>query len=228
MSARACRAGGGGAACERAPFAQPDAAEGSRAEDQIIAGNTILYGATSGELFIRGRVGERFAVRNSGATAVVEGVGDHGCEYMTGGVVVVSGASGATSPPACLVATPMCGGSTGPGSTSSWSTCCRSVAGGLGDVADEHAATLHDLLTRHWEETGSSVARHVLDTWDTSRDEFAVVVPRDYERAVRVIRAAREAGREVDESVMAELARTGVTANGRVAEGTGALTAAAH
>ena len=68
---------------ETAPFA---------AEDQIIAGNTILYGATGGELFLRGRVGERFAVRNSGATAVVEGVGDHGCEYMTGGTVVVLGA----------------------------------------------------------------------------------------------------------------------------------------
>ena len=62
------------------------------AEDQIIAGNTILYGATGGEVFLRGRVGERFAVRNSGAVAVVEGVGDHGCEYMTGGTVVVLGA----------------------------------------------------------------------------------------------------------------------------------------
>jgi glutamate synthase (NADPH/NADH) large chain len=79
---------------ESAPFVLAEAAETSAAEGQIIAGNTILYGATAGELFLRGQVGERFAVRNSGASAVVEGVGDHGCEYMTGGIVVVLGPTG--------------------------------------------------------------------------------------------------------------------------------------
>ena len=77
---------------ESAPFAHGHGDGG--AEEQIIAGNTILYGATGGELFLRGQVGERFAVRNSGAAAVVEGVGDHGCEYMTGGTVVVLGPTG--------------------------------------------------------------------------------------------------------------------------------------
>jgi glutamate synthase (NADPH/NADH) large chain len=210
---------------EAAPFVQSDAAQGSRAEDQIIAGNTILYGATSGELFVRGRVGERFAVRNSGATAVVEGVGDHGCEYMTGGVVVVLGPTGRN------FAAGMSGGY-----AYVWQLDRSRVNLELVDllpVDDEHAATLHDLVSRHWEESGSSVARHILDSWDTARDEFTAVVPRDYERAVRVIRAAREAGREVDESVMAELAsgeltKNGVKVNGKVAEGTGALAAAAH
>ena len=73
---------------------RPDACSTFAAQDQIIAGNVIAYGATAGELFIRGQVGERFCVRNSGATAVVEGVGDHGCEYMTGGRVVVLGPTG--------------------------------------------------------------------------------------------------------------------------------------
>jgi hypothetical protein len=75
-----------------------------------------------------------------------------------------------------------------------------------GELVDEHATALHGLLTMHWEETASPVARRLLDTWETARDEFTAVVPRDYQRAVRVIRAVREAGREVDESVMAELA----------------------
>src|SRR6185503_200346 len=73
---------------------RPDESAPFAAEDQIIAGNTVLYGATGGELLLRGRVGERFCVRNSGAVAVVEGVGDHGCEYMTGGTVVVLGPTG--------------------------------------------------------------------------------------------------------------------------------------
>ncbi len=79
------------------------------AEEQIIAGNVVLYGATSGEVFVRGQVGERFCVRNSGATAVVEGVGDHACEYMTGGRVVVLGPTGRTSPRECPAGSRMSG-----------------------------------------------------------------------------------------------------------------------
>jgi glutamate synthase (NADPH/NADH) large chain len=193
---------------ERAPFAQAEGAQGSRAEDQIIAGNTILYGATDGHLFVRGRVGERFAVRNSGARAVVEGVGDHGCEYMTGGVVVVLGPTGRN------FAAGMSGGY-----AYVWQLDRSRVnpelvdlvplgrsQGGPAALVDEHVQTLHELVSRHWEETDSPVARRLLDTWDNARDEFTAVIPRDYQRAVRVIRAVREAGREVDETVMAELA----------------------
>jgi glutamate synthase (NADPH/NADH) large chain len=187
---------------------RPDESAPFVAEQQIIAGNTILYGATSGELFIRGRVGERFAVRNSGARAVVEGVGDHGCEYMTGGVVVVLGPTGRN------FAAGMSGGF-----AYVWQLDRSRVNPELVDLVpfgsdqngsagldEEHEATLRELITRHWEETDSPVARRLLDTWEVSRREFTAVIPRDYQRAVRVIRAAVEAGREVDESVMAELA----------------------
>jgi len=194
---------------ESSPFVADDPGEGvGRAEDQIIAGNTILYGATSGELFLRGRVGERFAVRNSGARAVVEGVGDHGCEYMTGGVVVVLGPTGRN------FAAGMSGGF-----AYVWQLDHSKVNTELVDLVrfgsdqngsagldEEHEATLLELITKHWEETDSPVARRLLDTWEVSRREFTAVIPRDYQRAVRVIRAAVEAGREVDESVMAELA----------------------
>ncbi len=181
---------------ESAPFAHEHGDGG--AEEQIIAGNTILYGATGGELFVRGKVGERFAVRNSGATAVVEGVGDHGCEYMTGGVVVVLGPAGRN------FAAGMSGGY-----AYVWQLDHDRVNKELVDlvqVDDEHEGRLRDLVTRHWEETGSPVARRILDTWVQARDEFTAVVPRDYVRAVRVIRAAESSGRAVDESVMAELA----------------------
>jgi len=181
---------------ESAPFAQGSGDGG--AEDQIIAGNTILYGATSGELFVRGKVGERFAVRNSGATAVVEGVGDHGCEYMTGGVVVVLGSTGRN------FAAGMSGGY-----AYVWQLDHGRVNKELVDlvrVDEEHEVALRNLVTAHWDETGSPVARRILDTWAQALDEFTAVVPRDYVRAVRVIRAAEAAGRAVDESVMAELA----------------------
>jgi glutamate synthase (NADPH/NADH) large chain len=202
---------------ESAPFVAPDVPAGQRAEDQIIAGNTILYGATSGELFVRGRVGERFAVRNSGAHTVVEGVGDHGCEYMTGGVVVVLGSTGRN------FAAGMSGGF-----AYIWQLDHSRVNPDLVDLLpldDEHEPTVRELVTKHWEETGSPVARRLLDGWQTARDEFTAVIPRDYQRAVRVIRAAREAGREVDESVMAELAsaeagRANGKTNGVPANGT--------
>ena len=151
----------------RAPFA---------AEDQIIAGNTILYGATGGELFLRGRVGERFAVRNSGAAAVVEGVGDHGCEYMTGGTVVVLGPTGRNFAAGMSRRHRVrAGGSTRRGSTRSWST--------WPPLTDEEQATLRDLvaaaLRRDRLAGGRAAARA---TGRRRWREFTAVVPRDYKR----------------------------------------------
>jgi glutamate synthase (NADPH/NADH) large chain len=181
---------------ESSPFVQEGAE--SSAEEQIIAGNTILYGATRGELFVRGQVGERFAVRNSGASAVVEGVGDHGCEYMTGGTVVVLGPVGRN------FAAGMSGGI-----AYVWQLERDRVNRELVDlldVSDEDGAVLRGLVERHAEVTGSAVARRLLRTWRQAVVEFTAVVPRDYHRAVRVIKAAQAAGRDIDETLMAELA----------------------
>jgi glutamate synthase (NADPH/NADH) large chain len=167
------------------------------AEDQIVAGNTILYGATSGELYLRGRVGERFAVRNSGATAVVEGVGDHGCEYMTGGTVVVLGSTGRN------FAAGMSGGT-----AYVWRLRPDLVNRELVDlepvsVADR--ARLYELVHQHHEETGSAVAQRLLADWAAAVEEFTVVVPREYRRVVQAIQAAEAAGRDIDDAVLAEL-----------------------
>jgi glutamate synthase (NADPH/NADH) large chain len=180
---------------ESAPFVLDGA---GAAEVQTIAGNTILYGATDGELYLRGRVGERFAVRNSGASTVVEGVGNHGCEYMTGGVVVVLGPTGLNF-----------GAGMSGGFAFVWQLDAAKVNRelvDLGPVRGEHDELLRGLVQRHFDETGSQVARRMLGNWAQTVAEFTAVVPRDYQRVVRVIRAAQEAGREIDETVMAELA----------------------
>jgi glutamate synthase (NADPH/NADH) large chain len=173
-------------------------APGARAEDQIIAGNTILYGATSGELFLRGRVGERFAVRNSGAAAVVEGVGDHGCEYMTGGVVVVLGPTGRN------FAAGMSGGM-----AFVWRLDRARVNPELVDLApltDDERVSLHNLVQRHFAETDSALAEELLKHWPEAVEEFTAVVPRDYRRVVEIMRTAEAAGRDVDDAVMTALA----------------------
>ncbi|MEU3456112.1 glutamate synthase large subunit [Micromonospora sp. NPDC006766] len=182
-----------------APFADAAAGPGERAEDQIIAGNTILYGATGGELLLRGRVGERFAVRNSGAVAVVEGVGDHGCEYMTGGTVVVLGPCGRN------FAAGMSGGT-----AYVWKLDRRRVNTELVDLSplrDEERDQLRDLVRRHLAETGSTVAEELLTRWPEAVAEFTAVVPRDYRRVLEIMRAAEAAGRDVDDAVMKEVAR---------------------
>jgi glutamate synthase (NADPH/NADH) large chain len=164
------------------------------AEDNIIAGNTILYGATAGEVFLRGRAGERFAVRNSGAVAVVEGVGDHGCEYMTGGTVVVLGAIGRN------FAAGMSGG------TAFVLGLDRSRVNPelveLTPLTDEEQETLHALVEKHVAETDSAVAGRLLKDWPAAVTEFTAVVPRDYKRVMELIRTAEAAGRNVDEAVM--------------------------
>ncbi len=170
---------------ERAPFV---------AEENIIAGNTILYGATAGELFLRGRAGERFAVRNSGAAAVVEGVGDHGCEYMTGGVVVVLGSTGRN------FAAGMSGGVAFVHHLDAGRVNPELVD--LAPLTDAERETLHELVQKHFAETDSAVAERLLKDWPAAADEFTAVVPRDYKRVMELIRTAEAAGRDVDEAVM--------------------------
>ncbi len=161
-----------------------------RAEDNVIVGNTCLYGATSGRAFFRGRAGERFAVRNSGAGAVVEGVGDHGCEYMTGGRVVVLGPTGRNF--------------------------AAGMSGGLAFVLDEHGELrrkvnpalldqlepldegdeieLRSLVAEHVERTGSELGARVLRDWESLLDRFVKVFPADYKRVLAEL-ASQEAQR---------------------------------
>ncbi len=174
---------------------------GCVAEDNIIAGNVIGYGATGGEIHLRGRAGERFCVRNSGATAVVEGVGDHGCEYMTGGVAVVLGRTGRN------FAAGMSGGVAyllDPDGTAGTNVNLEMV-----DVIDptaEDLADLHRIVDRHATETGSDVAIRVLADWDNVR--FVKIMPRDYARVLDAAASARAAGEDELEAIMAS-ARTG-------------------
>ncbi|MFQ5829642.1 MAG: glutamate synthase large subunit [Candidatus Methylomirabilia bacterium] len=168
------------------------------AEENILIGNVVLYGATGGEAYFRGVAGERFAVRNSGAHAVVEGVGDHGCEYMTGGRVVVIGASGRN------FAAGMSGG-------------VAYVLDEAGDfkrrcnlgmvdleplVAGEDVEEVKELLRRHVRYTQSTVAERVLAGWETIQPKFVKVTPRDYKRALNAIKRARQEGVAWEKAVM--------------------------
>ncbi|HVW79619.1 MAG TPA: glutamate synthase large subunit [Mycobacteriales bacterium] len=174
---------------------RPDPAAPFRAEENVIAGNVILYGATGGETFIRGLVGERFCVRNSGATAVVEGVGDHACEYMTGGRVVILGPTGRN------VAAGMSGGIAYVLDLDS-----GKVNGEMVDVEGldgDDEAFLREIVSRHRAETDSAVAAALLADWDGSVRRFAKVMPRDYKRVLEAAKAAEEAGEDVDAAIMA-------------------------
>ncbi|GLW27159.1 glutamate synthase large subunit [Actinoplanes regularis] len=164
------------------------------AEENTIAGNTILYGATAGELFLRGRVGERFAVRNSGGVAVVEGVGDHGCEYMTGGTVVVLGPTGRN------FAAGMSGGKAFVLELNQDLVNPELVD--LAPLTDEERGLLRSLVEKHHAETESAVAERLLKDWPAAVERFTAVVPRDYKRVMELIRTAEAAGRNVDEAVM--------------------------
>ena len=167
------------------------------AEDNIVAGNVILYGATGGEVFLRGQVGERFCVRNSGAIAVVEGVGDHGCEYMTGGRVVVLGPCGRNF--------------------------AAGMSGGVAFVYDPYGLLvglynhedvdleplsaddrvwLKDRITMHRDETGSEVADRILADWISSSEQFVTVMPQDYRRVLAATKQAVAEGRSVEEAIM--------------------------
>jgi glutamate synthase domain-containing protein 3 len=148
------------------------------AEENVIIGNVALYGATGGEAFIRGIAGERFAVRNSGAHAVVEGVGDHGCEYMTGGRVVVLGSTGRN------FAAGMSGGIAYVfDAHGSFAHNCNPALVDLERLRDdEDLALVRTLLDRHIAETDSSLAKRIVDAWTTSHQQFVVVMPRDFKR----------------------------------------------
>ncbi|MGQ0479618.1 MAG: glutamate synthase large subunit [Pseudonocardia sp.] len=164
------------------------------AEQNIIAGNVILYGATSGEMFLRGIVGERFCVRNSGALAVVEGVGDHGCEYMTGGRVVVLGPTGRN------FAAGMSGGVAYLLDLDPRRINPEMVD--LDPLADEDLEFLADAVTRHHAETGSAVAHALLADWDASVERFGKVMPKDFKRVLAARAAAQRDGRDVNEAIM--------------------------
>jgi glutamate synthase (NADPH) large chain len=173
---------------------RPDAKAPFVAEQNIIAGNVLLYGATSGELFVRGIVGERFCVRNSGAIAVVEGVGDHGCEYMTGGRAVILGTTGRN------FAAGMSGGIAYVLDVDPQRINPEMVD--LEALDDEDREFLHDRVRRHYEQTESAVARELLADWDTAVERFGKVMPRDFKRVLEAQSAAEREGRDVNEAIM--------------------------
>ncbi|MEU4250750.1 glutamate synthase large subunit [Amycolatopsis sp. NPDC026612] len=164
------------------------------AEEQIIAGNVIAYGATSGEIFIRGKVGERFCVRNSGALAVVEGVGDHGGEYMTGGRMVVLGPIGRN------FAAGMSGGVAYVLDLPAHRVNPEMVD--LDPLDSEDADFLRETLEKHYNETESAVARELLADWDAGVDRFGKVMPKDYKRVLAAQVQAERDGRDVNEAIM--------------------------
>jgi glutamate synthase (NADPH/NADH) large chain len=173
---------------------RPDPEAPFAAEENIIAGNVILYGATSGEVYLRGVVGERFCVRNSGALAVVEGVGDHGCEYMTGGTAVVLGRIGRNF--------------------------AAGMSGGVAYVLDlpEHRVNpemvdidpldeddrklLRSAVERHYAETESAVARALLTDWDDAVERFGKIMPKDFKRVLQAREAAERDGRDPNVAIM--------------------------
>ena len=166
----------------------------------MIAGNVILYGATGGEAFFRGVVGERFGVRNSGAVAVVEGVGDHACEYMTGGRVVVLGTTGRN------FGAGMSGGIAYVlDRNGTFPTRVNREMVDLDDpIEDDEARWLRDRVERHLAETGSAVATRVLADWDTELASFVKVMPKDYKRVLEAQRRAEAEGLDPIEAIMAE------------------------
>jgi len=179
-------------------IAFPPAGSTFVAEENILVGNVVLYGATSGECFLRGVAGERFAVRNSGAHAVVEGVGDHACEYMTGGRVVILGRTGRNF--------------------------AAGMSGGIAYVLDEEGDfarrcnlemvqlepveeageldTVQGLIRHHADYTRSTRAKKVLANWDRMVPKFVKVMPKDYKRALTAMQRAREQGIPWEQAVM--------------------------
>jgi glutamate synthase (NADPH/NADH) large chain len=173
---------------------RPDESAPFAAERNVIAGNVIAYGAVSGEVYLRGVVGERFCVRNSGATAVCEGTGDHALEYMTGGTAVILGPTGRN------VGAGMSGGY---GYVLDLDESL--VNGELVDVEPvtaEGAAQLRGVVAAHAEATESAVARALLADWPAAVRRFRAIVPRDFRRVLEATRAARAAGEDVDAAVM--------------------------
>jgi glutamate synthase (NADPH/NADH) large chain len=179
---------------------RPDPAAPFAAEENIIAGNVILYGATSGEMFIRGIVGERFCVRNSGAVAVVEGVGDHGCEYMTGGKVIVLGKVGRN------FAAGMSGGIAYVLDLEAEDrTLAQRVNPEMVDIDpldDADRDFLREYVEKHHAETDSPVARALLKDWDVAVERFGKIMPKDFKRVLQAREQAEKDGRDVNAAIM--------------------------
>jgi glutamate synthase (NADPH/NADH) large chain len=157
----------------------PDRTANFIPEEQIIIGNVAFYGATSGDAYIRGQAGERFCVRNSGVKAVVEGVGDHGCEYMTGGVAVVLGQTGRN------FAAGMSGGVAFVyDKEKRFADYCNMELVDFDTFDLEDLELLQRMISNHYDFTGSTVARAILDDWQTAQKRFVKVMPRDYKRVL--------------------------------------------
>ena len=168
-------------------------------EENILIGNVAFYGATAGEAYIRGVAGERFCVRNSGIKAVVEGVGDHGCEYMTGGRVVVLGSTGRN------FAAGMSGGIAYVlDETGDFKTRCNQEMVLLESLADQaEIEEVKDMIASHVAYTGSELGQRILDGWQEKHADFVKVIPKDYKRMVEAIEKAHKTGLSGDEALMA-------------------------
>ena len=174
------------------------------AEDNIIIGNVALYGATSGEAYFRGVAGERFAVRNSGALTVVEGIGDHGCEYMTGGRVVVLGRTGRN------FAAGMSGGIAYVLDPGGFAILCNKEMVDLEPLEDpEDVELVQQLIRQHVEYTGSDLGTRVLGEWHQSVGRFVKVMPRDYKRVLQAQARAAAAGRDASFTELVGVAVSG-------------------
>ncbi|PZF84361.1 glutamate synthase large subunit [Jiangella anatolica] len=173
---------------------RPDAAAPFAAEENIIAGNVAAYGATGGELFVRGLVGERFCVRNSGVTAVVEGVGDHALEYMTGGTVVILGRTGRN------IAAGMSGGTAFVLDLDTSLVNPEMVEVETPDAGE--LTRLHAVIQKYRDETGSPVAERLLADWALAQARFSLIMPTDYKRVLAAKAAAERDGRDVDVAIM--------------------------
>ena len=168
------------------------------AEHNVLIGNVVLYGATSGEAYFRGIAAERFCVRNSGANAVIEGIGDHGCEYMTGGRVVIIGPTGRN------FAAGMSGGIAyvyDPENT--FTALCNTEMVDLEAVeTDDDEQTVKGLLKNHLRYTQSAVAQSILDRWDANKEKFVKVMPKDYKRVLEAKEMAKRTGIPEEQAVM--------------------------
>jgi glutamate synthase (NADPH/NADH) large chain len=173
---------------------RPDEKATFKSGENVIAGNVIGYGATSGEIFIRGVVGERFCVRNSGAIAVVEGIGDHGCEYMTGGTVVVLGRTGRN------FAAGMSGGRAFMLDINADNVNTEMVD--ILAVPQDQRETLKSHISKFHAETGSEIASELLKSWDESISRISLVMPRDYARVLEAMERATREGLPIDKFVM--------------------------
>jgi len=168
-------------------------------EQNIIVGNVAFYGATSGEAYVSGMAGERFCVRNSGVSAVVESVGDHGCEYMTGGRVVVLGQTGRN------FAAGMSGGvAYVVDEKGDFPRRCNQALVELGKLEDaEEIEQIRKMIQRHHDYTGSALAERILADWNQFVPKIVKVMPKDYQRVLRSLKRVQESGLSGDQAIMA-------------------------